>query len=401
MAAFRQLLERWFDPCVDVAWQILHDVDAAAEVAQDTFATAWQAHLARKPTDDAGTLLMRATRDGALGRLAQQRHAEPGSEPWPSSGAPALRDQPGRDPGADLLRSVSAALGESDASVLDLHLRHGFTVEQVAQALGAPRNDTQELLMRLKRRLGRAVRAWALWRDGRPDASGCTDLRTALDGNDIRAFGPEAVTVIARHAKACERCQDRQRLEGTPESLMAAVPVVPAGTVVASRAAEVLRARGIPLDPPDQPADRPAPPADAGVSSTTHRGDVAAAALSVAAPRPARRLGDSRHAPWRAGRRRRCVPARSGSPSVGGCRRCRRAVAPWRDGVHGDGQPRGRPARGRVALGQRLLRPPPGPAGRPSGAPAPVPGHPLARRHVGLPCWPLRRRRRPRITPAR
>jgi len=294
LAAFRQLLERWFDPCVDVAWQVLHDVDAAAEVTQDAFATAWHAHLARKPADEAGTLLMRATRDSALGRLAQQRHAEPGSEPWPSSGAPALGDQPGRDRGADLLRAVSAALGESDASVLDLHLRHGFSVDQVAHALGAPRNDTQQLLMQLKRRLGRAVRAWALWRDGRPDggpdATGCAELGLALDENGVRAFGPEAVTVIARHAKACERCQDRQRLTGTPESLVAAVPIVPADTVVAARAAEVLRARGIPLHPPAGgtggafPAGTAASPPGRVPASSSGPGPAGAPAFTAPAP---------------------------------------------------------------------------------------------------------------------
>jgi DNA-directed RNA polymerase specialized sigma24 family protein len=270
VTAFRELLDRWFDSCVDVAWQVLHDADAAAEVAQDTFFAAWHAHTARKPPAEAGAWVLRASRDGALGRLAQARHQAPGSEPWPSSGAPTVRGGPDRDAGADLLRAASAALGEADASVLDLHLRHGFGVPELAQALGAPRNDTQELVLRLNRRLGRALRAWSLWPDGRPGpTSGCDELRRALATNGVTTFGPAAVTEIARHAKLCERCQDRQRLAASPEALYAAVPVVPAGTMLATATARALADRGVPLDVGPAPDGAPAGPGRAAATSTS------------------------------------------------------------------------------------------------------------------------------------
>ena len=210
VAAFRALLERWFDSCIDVAWQVLHDADAAAGVAQDTFFAAWHAGTARKPAAEAGAWVLRASRDGALGRLAQARHQAPDGDRWPSSGAPAVRGND-RDAGADLLRATSAALGEADASVLDLHLRHGFGVPELAQALGVKHHDAQELVLRLNRRLGRALRAWKLWPDARPGATGgCADLRLALEGQqraDLRARGRD---------RDRPPCQSLRALPGPP-----------------------------------------------------------------------------------------------------------------------------------------------------------------------------------------
>ena len=285
-AAFRAVLERWFDSCVDVAWQVLHDADAAAGVAQDTFFAAWHAGVARKSSAEAGAWVLRASRDGALGRLAQARHQAPDGDRWPSSGAPAVRGND-RDAGADLLRATSAALGEADASVLDLHLRHGFDVDDLAQALGVPRHDAQELVLRLNRRLGRARRAWKLWPDARPGATGgCADLRLALEANRVRTFGPEAVAEISRHTKVCECCQDRQRLDDSAEAQYAAVPVVPAGTMLAAATVRALTTRGIPLGDDDPAAEAfgvgasgaeappppPPPPPPPGAGSPGHAG---------------------------------------------------------------------------------------------------------------------------------
>lgn len=289
MAAFRALLERWFDSSVDVAWQVLHDADAAARVAEDTFFAAWHARAARKPPAEAGMWVLRASRDGALGRLAQARHQAPGSERWPSSGAPAVPGAPDRDAGADLLRASFAALGEADASVLDLHLRHGFGVPELAQALGVTRHDAQELVLRLNRRLGRALRAWALWPASRPGGAGpggtgCPELRQALDANGARTFGPDAVSEIARHAKACERCQDAQRLADAPEAMYAAVPVVPAGTMLAAATAAALTARGIPLNAAAPAADPTSPDPSPATAAAPPPTEWAATAASPPAP---------------------------------------------------------------------------------------------------------------------
>ncbi len=340
VAAFWALFDRWFDSCVDVAWQVLHDADAAAGVAQDAFFAAWHARTARTPPAEAGAWAVRASRDGALGRLAQARHQSPGAEPWPSSGAGAVTSDRDRDAGADLVRATFAALGEADASVLDLHLRHGFSVTELGQALGVPRHDAQELVLRLNRRLGRALRAWALWPASRPGGTGgCAELRAAFEAAGVRTFGPEAVAETARHTKTCARCQDRQRLADSAEALYAAAPVVPAGTLLAEATAKALTDRGVP--PPDAAspasdaaggADRPSPPPVAGPSvappadpdpppHSGRGGPVAAAAPDAASPAP--------------------LPPSPASRPDRGCRRAGRVEPGGRPRPDGSGPPPG------------------------------------------------------------
>ena len=147
-ADLRALFDRWFDPCVDVAYRILHDADEAADVAQHTF-------LAARPGTSGGprrgapfgTWALRTTRDEALNRRSRHwRSPPPERPPRAASGA--------RDEAAEVAWAAFAALGASDASALDLHLRHDFSVADVAEALGVSVNEAHQLLFRLKRRLG-------------------------------------------------------------------------------------------------------------------------------------------------------------------------------------------------------------------------------------------------------
>jgi RNA polymerase sigma factor (sigma-70 family) len=272
-SAFPALFDRWFDPCVDVAWRILHDRDAAADVAQETFLAAWrELDRLREPSSFGGWVL-RTARNRALNRLAQQRRsAVVGDDDLTAAldgGAPgAARDRHGEDEpavaaeraeGAELVWAASAALGERDASVLDLHLRHGFTAPEIAEALGVTANNAHQLLFRLKRKLGSAIQAWVLWpAASRPGVAGCAGLRQAIDDAGVTRFGPEAVRVIDGHARGCDACQDRRQLRVAPEVLFGAVPILPAGSILRARAAAALQADGVPM-PAIGPNSTPSP----------------------------------------------------------------------------------------------------------------------------------------------
>jgi RNA polymerase sigma factor (sigma-70 family) len=270
-SAFPALFDRWFDPCVDVAWRILHDRDAAADVAQETFLAAWrELDRLRQPSSFGGWVL-RTARNRALNRLAGQRRSTVASDDdltaaldGPASGAPADRQDETaaaveRAEGAELVWAASAALGERDASVLDLHLRHGFTAPEIAEALGVTANNAHQLLFRLKRKLGGAIQAWVLWpAASRPGVAGCPGLRQAIDDAGVTRFGPEAVRVIDRHAQDCDACQDRRQLRVAPEVLFGAVPIVPAGSILRARAAAALQADGVPM-PASGPSSEPDP----------------------------------------------------------------------------------------------------------------------------------------------
>jgi RNA polymerase sigma factor (sigma-70 family) len=248
--AFGILFDRWFDRVWDVAWHVVRDREVAAEVAQDVFLVAWQRMDDLREPAAFGGWLLRTSRNRALNRLERERRSTPAG----GTGDPLMAALPGRDPdpatavedrGRDeLVWAAAAALGERDASVLDLHLRHGLTPGEIAEALDVAPNHAHQLLFRLKDRLGAAIRSWVLWRHGVPR---CADLRAALGVAGIAGFGPDAVRAIGRHAGDCEACSADRDEVLTPERLFALVPVAVAPPLLKAKAAAALEAGGVPM----------------------------------------------------------------------------------------------------------------------------------------------------------
>lgn len=266
--AFPALFAYWFDPCVDVAWRILRDREAAADVAQDVFLGAWRALDRLRDPGAFGGWALRASRNQALNRLARERRSTPAGDDAVTSALDA--DPPtdetaavvGREDDARLVWAASAALGERDASLLDLHLRHGLAVPEIAEALGVTANNAHQLLFRLRKRLSGAIRAWVLWRDGAP---ACPILGGALVAAGVTRFGADAVRITSRHLPDCEDCDARQQLRLAPEALFAAMPILPAAPALRAKAAAALEAHGVPVTTPPSP-----PPAAPGSAAPHH-----------------------------------------------------------------------------------------------------------------------------------
>jgi RNA polymerase sigma factor (sigma-70 family) len=248
--AFGILFDRWFDRVWDVAWHVVRDREVAAEVAQDVFLVAWQRIDDLREPAAFGGWLLRTSRNRALNRLERERRTTPAG----GTGDPvmaALAD-PGTDPATavedrsrdELVWAAAAALGERDASVLGLHLRHGLTPGEIAEALDVAPNHAHQLLFRLKDRLAAAIRSWVLWHHGVPR---CADLRAALAGAGIAAFGPDAVRAIGSHAGGCEACAADRDEVLAPERLFAMVPLAVAPPLLKSKAAAALETGGVPM----------------------------------------------------------------------------------------------------------------------------------------------------------
>jgi RNA polymerase sigma factor (sigma-70 family) len=247
--AFGRLFDRWFDPVHDIAWRILRDRDTAAEVAQDVFLVAWQGLGDLEQPGSFGGWVRRIARNRALNRLDRERRSLPDSD----AAAVALdRTAPDVDMTAalgereqnELVWAAAAALGERDASLLDLHLRHGMGAAEIASELGVTPNNAHQLLFRLKGKLGGAIRAWVLWRGG---GAPCPGLDRAVADAGLTAFGAEAVRVVDRHARTCATCEERRSLRLAPEALFAAVPIGLAPPLVKAEAAAALADAGVPM----------------------------------------------------------------------------------------------------------------------------------------------------------
>jgi RNA polymerase sigma factor (sigma-70 family) len=247
--AFGRLFDRWFDPVHDIAWRIVRDRDTAAEVAQDVFLVAWQGLGDLEQPGSFGGWVRRIARNRALNRLDRERRSRPDSD---ATAAALDRSAPDVDMSAalgereqnELVWAAASALGERDASVLDLHLRHGMGAPEIAAELGVTANNAHQLLHRLKGKLGSAIGAWVLWRSA---AQACPGLDRAVADAGVTTFGADAVRVVDRHARGCATCDERRQLRLAPEALFAAVPIAVAPPLVKAEAAAALADVGVPM----------------------------------------------------------------------------------------------------------------------------------------------------------
>ena len=264
--AFGALYDNWFDRVYDLAFRIVRDANAAADVAQDTFLSAWRELDGLSDPAAFGGWVRRIARNTALNRRKKDERARPvDSEGMavieaagPAASAPAgfrVEDRLGAadDPVraaedsevAALVWDAADALGERDTSILDLQLRHDMTPAEIADVVGVNRNHANQLVHRVRNRLGDALRARVLWRGGEPV---CVDLRTALASAGVSRFGPDAVQVTAAHAQNCEECSERQRLRLAPTALFGATPFLVAPAAFKDRIAHALAGEGVPMD---------------------------------------------------------------------------------------------------------------------------------------------------------
>lgn len=249
--AFTLLFERWFDRSYDVAWRIVRNQDTAAEVAQDTLLASWQGIQTLRDDGAFGGWVLRTARNKALNRL--QKDGRSGlidaEDALDVRGAEAPTPDVALDVTAaerdDLVWAAAATLGERDASLLDLHLRHGLDAAELGEALGVTTNNAHQLLFRLKKKLGVGIRAWVLWHGGRPR---CDDLAAVLAAAGATTFDGTTAKVIERHAEDCPTCEERKAAVLAPEAMFAAVPLLPAPLLIKQQAIATLVGSGVPLD---------------------------------------------------------------------------------------------------------------------------------------------------------
>ena len=278
-AAFAELFDRWFDRVFDVARNITRDDDSAAEVAQDVFLVIWQQVSSLDNPDAFGGWALRIARNRALNRLKKENRSQPmeaevmtgihdrqerddllgSNRPTDTAAISEIRDR------QDLLWSVTSVLGERDASLLDLTLRHQLSTAEIAHELGIEVNNAHQLLFRLRNKLGDAVANFLVWREGKPR---CPELQTLVSDLDFDATTNRKVN---KHTKNCEICSTERAAVVDPQKLFGAIPIAIAPLALRTKTAAALSAAGVPVQTTASPGHPPteSPTADTSGTPTT------------------------------------------------------------------------------------------------------------------------------------
>ena len=138
-----------------------------------------------------------------------------------------------------LLRSAVRGLNEGEQDLIELQLRQGLEVAEIAAVLGVSRNHAHALLSRARGQLEISLGALLVARTGRQD---CAALNTLLGDWD----GQLTVLMrkrINRHVERCPVCAERKRRELAPALMLGLAPLaaLPIAAMPAGLRAQVLR----------------------------------------------------------------------------------------------------------------------------------------------------------------
>jgi RNA polymerase sigma factor (sigma-70 family) len=261
-SAFGQLYDRWFDRLFDLCRHVVRDPEIARETAQDAFLAAWRGLPELRDPASFGGWLLRIGRNKALNRREREQRSQSVDDmstvlaAAPTTGPAGFTAEDRATTASDparaaedvelvaLVDDAAAALGARDATVLDLQLRYGLEPHELAGALGVSHNAAKQVVHRVRRRLGEAIKARVLWRGGSPR---CDELRAALSEGGHVAFSADAARLINRHAGTCADCSERQESRLSPAALFSAVPVAAAPVLLKQKTALALEGADVPM----------------------------------------------------------------------------------------------------------------------------------------------------------
>ena len=229
--------DKYADPLYKYCLVSLGEPAEAADAVQDTFVIA-AARLAdlREPDRLRAWLY-------AVARNECQRIARPGlpeftftsaQAQFVMAGAPKVEEEAERARLRGLLDDATTGLTPGEREVIELELRQGLAVAEVASVVGVSRARANALSSRAREHLGASIAAVVVARAGRRD---CRVLSGMLAGWD----GQLTVTLreqLHRHMGRCATCSTRRDLELHPARLLGQSP----GEALAAAAADSLRA---------------------------------------------------------------------------------------------------------------------------------------------------------------
>ncbi|HXT93696.1 MAG TPA: sigma-70 family RNA polymerase sigma factor [Trebonia sp.] len=128
-----------------------------------------------------------------------------------------------------LFEQATAGLNPGEREAIELQLRQGLDVSEVADVLGVSRNHAESLLSRARGRLEKCLAVLLVGRAGRDDCGELDSMLTGWDGQLTALLRKR----VHRHIEHCATCTARRAVELRPAMLLDLSP----GAVLAAGAA--------------------------------------------------------------------------------------------------------------------------------------------------------------------
>ena len=121
----------------------------------------------------------------------------------------------------ELVRAAIDGLNPSERDVIELSLVHELDGDDLADALGVPRNHAHALLSRARSQLERSLGALIVARTGRQSCPALEGMLASWDGQMTVLIRKR----ISRHIEQCDVCGERKRRELTPALFAGVAPM--------------------------------------------------------------------------------------------------------------------------------------------------------------------------------
>jgi RNA polymerase sigma factor (sigma-70 family) len=216
--------DRYASPLYTYCRSLLRESADAADAVQDTFVIAASRLAGLRDRNRLRPWLYAVARNECHRRLRARtvQVTTPLDEmPDVTDSSADVSGEAERDELRTLLRSAVRGLNSGERDLIELQLRQGLDVAEIAAVLGVSRNHAHALLSRARDQLEISLGALLVARSGRKD---CTALNTMLADWDGQ-LNAVMRKRINRHIESCPACAERKKRELTPALLLGLAPL--------------------------------------------------------------------------------------------------------------------------------------------------------------------------------
>jgi RNA polymerase sigma factor (sigma-70 family) len=234
--------DRYASPLYTYCRSLLRDPADAADAVQDTFVIAASKLAGLRDQSRLKPWLYAVARNECRRRLrvsAAEATSALDAVPEMSDESVDVTGSAERAELRALLRSAVRGLNAGEQDLMELQLRQGLEVAEIAAVLGVSRNHAHALLSRARDQLEISLGALLVARTGRQDCAALSILLGDWDGQ-LNVLMRKRIN---RHIENCTVCADRKRRELAPALLLGLAPLaaLPIAAMPAGLRTQVLR----------------------------------------------------------------------------------------------------------------------------------------------------------------